>query len=358
MARAINLFGNPSRGAYDSALEADRMIYQTRMKLARLFGCTSPDRVIFTSNATEALNIVLFGLFVSGDHIITTDLEHNSVLRPLYRMEKERQVELSFLPADKNGRIHLEDLSKYLKPNTKAIVCTHASNVTGDSLDLAEIGQFAQEHQLYFIVDCAQSAGILPIDMEQMGISVMCFTGHKGLFGPQGTGGLCIAPNIEIQPWKVGGSGIQSYRREHPLEYPTRLEAGTLNSHGIVGLAAGLDFIQQIGQKQIHHFEIELLRQFVDGVFKIPDIKLYGDFTSKNRTAIVSLNLGEEDSKWVAWHLAQDYDIAVRSGAHCAPRIHRAMGTETQGAVRFSFSCFNTENEIDAAIQALWELSK
>lgn len=358
VANAINSYGNPSRGGYESALEADRMIYQTRVKLSALLGCSAPDRVIFTANATEALNIAISGLLSPGDHVITTDLEHNSVLRPLYRVAEHRQVELSFISADTEGCINLSGLQSLLKPNTKAIVCTHASNVTGNSLDLTAIGQFAQEHGLHFVVDGAQTAGILPIDMEQMGISVFCFTGHKGLYGPQGTGGMCVAPGVELRPWKVGGTGVQSYLREQPSEYPTRLEAGTLNGHGIAGLSAGLDFIHRIGIEHIHQHEIGLMRRFLAGVTGIPGINLYGNFKSDKRAAIVSLTLGEEDSGWVAWHLAQDYGIAVRSGAHCAPRIHQAMGTEKQGTVRFSFSWFNTEAEIDAAIQALWELSE
>ena len=237
-------------------------------------------------------------------------------------------------------------------------MCTHASNLTGNALDLKRIGAFTREHGLLFVVDASQTAGCLPIDMEAFGIDVLCFTGHKGLMGPQGTGGLCIRPGVEIRPWKVGGSGVQSYSKTQPDEYPTRLEAGTLNGHGIAGLSAALDFILEIGVDAIHTKEDALMRRFYDGVTAIEGVETYGDFSQPVRGAIVSLNLRGWDSGEVSDALAQDYDIATRAGAHCAPRMHRALGTEEQGAVRFSFSYYNTEDEVDTALQALRELAE
>ena len=200
------------------------MIYDTRCKLAALFGCKRPDHVAFTCNSTEALNIAIHGCIHAGEHVISTDLEHNSVLRPLYRLERENNVKLSFVPADRRGNIDYADFERLLRPDTCAVVCTHASNLTGNTLDLACIGAFAHEHDLLFIVDASQSAGVLPIDMEQMHIDVLCFTGHKSLMGPQGTGGLCVREGVDINPWKVGGTGVQTYLHEQPEQMPTRLE--------------------------------------------------------------------------------------------------------------------------------------
>ena len=242
--KAMTTMGNASRGAHDSALEASRAVYETRCKVARLFGCTRPDHVVFTCNSTEALNIAISGTLNDGDHVITTDLEHNSVLRPLYRLEEAGTISLSFVPADWRGQVNYDDFAALIRPETRAIVCTHASNLTGQMIDIARVGALAKERGLLFIVDASQTAGCVPIHMEDMGVDVLCFTGHKGLMGPQGTGGLCIREGIEIRPFKVGGSGVQSYRKEQPEEYPTRLEAGTLNSHGLMGLSAALDFIQ------------------------------------------------------------------------------------------------------------------
>ena len=354
---ALCSLGNSARGAHAGALAASRVIYDARCRAAAFFGCTSPDRVIFTANATEALNIALFGLFQRGDHVISTDLEHNSVLRPLYRLEAEHGVSLSFVPADRRGCIDYADFERLIRPETRAIVCTHASNLTGNLLDLARIGQIAKAHGLYLIVDAAQTAGCFPIDMEALGIDALCFTGHKGLMGPQGTGGLCLRAGIELRPWKVGGSGVQSYLPTQPAEYPTRLEAGTLNGHGLAGLSAALAYLQSVGLPAVQEHEAALTRRFYEGVKDIDGVTVYGDFFAPERAAIVSLNLRGEDSGSVADALAEHYDIAVRPGAHCAPRMHRALGTEQTGAVRFSFSWYNTEAEIDAAIQAVKELA-
>ena len=357
VARAMGSFGNSARGTHEGSLAASRVIYDTRCSLASLFGCERPDHVAFACNSTEALNIAIHGCIRSGDHVISTDLEHNSVLRPLYRLEAEENVSLSFVPADKRGSIDYADFERLLQPETRAVVCTHASNLTGNVLDLVRIGQFAHAHGLLFIVDASQSAGVLPIDMEKMHIDVLCFTGHKSLMGPQGTGGLCVREGVDIRPWKVGGTGVQTYLHEQPAQMPTRLEAGTLNGHGIAGLGASLDFLQETGIETIHAHETALLRRFVEGVRDIPGVTLYGDFDCE-RTAVAALNIGSMDSGEISDILAEDYGIATRPGAHCAPRLHRALGTEEQGAVRFSFGWYNTEEETDAAIRAVEELAR
>lgn len=352
---AMTTSGNASRGTHTGSLAASRTVYETRKKIADFFHCSRADHVIFTSNSTEALNIAICGTLGKGDHIISTDLEHNSVLRPLYHLE-EQGASLTFLSANKKGCIDYDDFKRSIKPNTKAIVCTHASNLTGNVLDIERIGHIAKAHNLLFIVDASQSAGCIEINMETMNIDILCFTGHKGLLGPQGTGGLCIHESVEIRPFKHGGSGIHSYEKGQPQAYPARLEAGTLNSHGIAGLCAAINYINTITIPVIAKKEQELLWHFYKGICNIPEIHIYGDFDTKERAAILSLNIEGYDSGTVSDLLSQEYDIATRPGAHCAPRMHQALGTTETGAVRFSFSSFNTMEEVETAIQALKEL--
>ena len=350
---ALSTLGNASRGAHEGALNTNRLLYGTRKKLAEFFGCPRPEQVIFTNNATEALNIAIGGTIHEGDHAITTVLEHNSVLRPLYRLQRVRGVELSFVQADRLGRVDYGDFERLIRPNTRAIVCTHASNLTGNRLDIDRVGAIARAHGLLLIVDASQTAGAASIDMAGSGVSLLCFTGHKSMLGPQGTGGLCINGDIDVDSFKVGGTGVQSFLTEQPREYPTRLEAGTLNGHGIAGLSAALDFIRQTGVETIHAHEIGLCRRFHEAVASIPGVRIYGDFSTWARSPVVALNVGDVDSALVSDALACDYGIATRAGAHCAPLMHRALGTEAQGAVRFSFGWFNTEGDVDAAVDAV-----
>ena len=354
---AILTVGNASRGAHGVSLAASRMVFDTRARLAKLFGCPRADHVVFTANSTEALNIALYGLISAGDHVISTDLEHNSVLRPLYDLQT-RGAAVDFVPADKKGNIRYEDMQKLFRPDTKAVVCTHASNLTGNVLDIARIGEMAHAHGALLVVDASQTAGVLPIDMQKMHIDVLCFTGHKGLMGPQGTGGLCIRPGVEVQPLLRGGTGIHSYDRGQPQAYPARLEAGTLNTHGLAGLHAALEFIERHGVQAIGARERALMRRFYDGVRGIPGVAVYGDFEQDERVAIVTLNIRDYASGEVADALFEDCGIATRAGAHCAPRMHEALGTVEQGAVRFSFAFFNTEDEVDMAVRAVRELAE
>ena len=355
--RSFNTIGNAGRGAHAPTLNASRLIYDTREKLAALFGTPDPSRIAFTCNATEALNIAIHGAIHPGEHVITTACEHNSVLRPLYLKEKEG-TELTIIPADKKGRIRYDLLESSVKSNTSAIVLTHASNLSGNVTDLAFVSNFAKKYGLLLIVDASQTAGSLPINVVKMGIDILCFTGHKGLFGPQGTGGLYVREGLTLSPLKSGGSGVHSFDRQHPTDMPTALEAGTLNGHGIAGLNAGLDYILSTGVKNIHAKEISLARRFVNGISDISDLKLYGDIDAPLRTPIISLNIGNMSSASVSDILWEDYEICVRAGAHCAPLMHKTFGTEKQGAVRFSFSCFNTETEIDTAIRAMHEIAE
>ncbi len=357
VAEAMKSLGNASRGAHSAALGSNRMVYETRELLAELFHIDDPSRIAFTMNATESLNIAIAGIFRPEDHVITTVMEHNSVLRPLYRME-ESGTELSFLQADKKGNISYEELENAIRSNTRAVICTHASNLTGNVLDLEKIGEICKKHRLLFLVDASQTAGIIPIDVQKMKISVLCFTGHKGLLGPQGTGGIYVAPEINIRPLVVGGSGVQSYLKTQPDEMPARLEAGTLNAHGIAGLHAAVSYIIEKGVEQIYQEEHEKTDYFYRMIRSIPDIHIYGDPEAELHAPIIALNIGDYDSAQVADELMETYGIATRAGAHCAPLMHQALGTQKQGAVRFSFSQFNTRKELDVGIQALRELAE
>ena len=355
--KALCSMGNSGRGGHDAALDASRILYEARCALAELFGAENPSRIAFTSNSTESLNIAIKGILSPGDHVITTALEHNSVLRPLFELEAQG-VELTILPSDAKGRISYGDFTEAIQENTKAIICTHGSNLTGNSVDIRRIGAMAKDHGLLFVVDASQTAGVFPIDVQKMHIDILCFTGHKGLLGPQGTGGIYVREGITVRPLKSGGSGVQTYSRQHPAQMPTALEAGTLNAHGICGLLAAVRYLQETGLDTIRKAEQALMGAFYEQVIQIPGITVYGDFDQKDRCPIVTLNIRDYDSSEVSDALFQNWGIATRPGAHCAPLMHQALGTVEQGAVRFSFSHYNTMEEINIAVSALRELAK
>ena len=357
VAEAINTMGNASRGTGAPALSGARVIYETRELLARLFHAPGPEQVAFTANSTESLNVAIKGLTRPGDRVVTTVLEHNSVLRPLYEMEAAGAslVIIGCKGERRKGILDLEALRQAIVPGVKAVVCTHASNLTGNRVDIRQIGQWCRQAGAVFIVDASQTAGVFPIHMEEDCIDILCFTGHKGLLGPQGTGGICLGKDISLRPLLSGGSGILTFSKTHPAQMPTALEAGTLNGHGLAGLKAGVQYILEQGMERLRQREQQLARLFYEEVRRIPDVRLYGDFEDPDRAAIVSLNLGEEDSGAVSDYLSQEYGIYTRSGGHCAPLMHQALGTKRQGAVRFSFSHFNTEEDVEAAVGALRE---
>lgn len=354
---AFDTMGNAGRGASEPALDASRVIYAAREKLAHFFNAESASRIVFTANSTESLNIAIKGLFCPGDHVITTVLEHNSVLRPLYECQ-EQGVEITILGCDKKGNISYEEMESAVKDNTKAVVCTHASNLTGNMIDLNKVGEITKRHGLLLVVDASQTAGVWPVDVQEQGVDVLCFTGHKGLLGPQGTGGMYVRTGVDIRPLLSGGSGIDTYNPHHPSQMPTALEAGTLNGHGIAGLGAAVTYLEETGLNVIREKEQSLMRRFYEGISAIPGIKVYGDFSTNDRAAIVSFNIGDYDSSEVSDELNVEYGIVTRPGAHCAPLMHKALGTVEQGAVRFSFSHYNTEEEVDAAIRAVEELAR
>lgn len=349
--------GNSGRGGHDAALHASRIIYDVRRSLAELFHAESPQQIAFSANSTESLNIAIKGILEPGDHVITTELEHNSVLRPLYEME-ENGVELTIIKSDAKGNIRYQDFEDSIRKNTKAIVCTHGSNLTGNLVDIKRVGAIAGQHHLLFVVDASQTAGVFPIDVQEMKIDILCFTGHKSLLGPQGTGGMYVRDGVRVRPLLSGGSGVQTYRKAHPVQMPAALEAGTLNAHGLAGLGAAVKYLKETGMDVVRKKEQELMWEFYDRVKKIPGIRVYGDFGTKERCPIVALNIREYDSSEVSDALFTEYDIAVRPGAHCAPLLHHALGTVEQGAVRFSFSCFNTMEEVEQAINAVKALAE
>ena len=350
--QALTGMGNSGRGAYETSLSASRIIFQTRQAVQATFDVPSPERVIFTSGATQALNTAIFGVLQPGDHVIASDLDHNSVLRPLYHLQRQGIIHMDFLPADPMGCIRVEDLQRALRPNTRLVCLCHGSNLTGNVTDPGPFAELTHRAGALFLLDASQTAGILPVSMARMGVDLLCFSGHKGLMGPQGIGCLCLSLRAEVAPMLYGGTGVQTELPDQPSEYPTRLEAGTLNGPGIAGLKAALDTLSQTGIDRVARHETELSLRFVRGVEQIQGVRLYGDFSGL-RTGTVCLNIRDYASTEVADELAVTDQIAVRAGAHCVPRLHCALGTREQGAVRFSFGWYNTDADVDAAIDAV-----
>lgn len=348
--RALDSFGNPSRSAHELALNAARCVEYARVETAMLFGCPASERVAFMSNATEALNVAIAS--VDG-HIVTSAAEHNSVLRPVYRAKRHTVINVDTL-----GRYEPNDIKKAFLPDTAAVVLGHASNLTGHINPIEEIGTFCRERDILFIVDAAQTAGLLDIDMTRMNIDALCFTGHKSLYGPQGTGGLCLSERFLPKPLVVGGSGLLSFEREQPAAMPARLEAGTVNGHGLAGLLAGLRYVATYGCKNLMAAADATARYFYRSVNAIEGLNFYGHYGEEERMPIVTLNVGQLSSEDVAAMLAENHNIAVRAGSHCAPLLHHAFGTVERGSVRFSFSHFNTREEADAAVMAIRAISR
>lgn len=347
---------NPGRAGHKLALKMSREIYNTRELLAQLFNISNPMNIIFTYNCTDSLNLVIKGLLKEGDHVITTSMEHNSVLRPLHALKK-KGVDVTIVKADPMGRVDPEDIKNSIKDNTKLIVTTHISNLTGTILPIKEIGKIARENGIYYLVDGAQSAGVYDIDVEEMNIDFLAFPGHKGLLGPQGTGGLYIREGIDVEEIKQGGTGSASNLLEQPHVCPDRYESGTLNGPGIVGLGAGVDYILKKGIENIRKHEVELTEHFLEEMSKIDKVKIYGPKNVSEQAPVVALNIVGLDSSEVSYILDEKYDIATRPGLHCAPLAHETIGTIEEGVVRFSFGLFNTHEEIEKAVKAIKEIT-
>lgn len=348
---------NPGRAGHKMALRANRGIFETRISIAKLFNIKNMMNIIFTFNCTESLNLGIKGILKPGDHVITTSMEHNSVLRPIKHLE-EIGVENTIVKANSKGEIKASDIEAAIKENTKLIITTHISNLTGTIMPIEEIGQVAKAHNIYYMVDAAQSAGVYPIDVEKMNISMLAAPGHKGLLGPQGTGFLYIAEELDIESILQGGTGSASESLTQPTIRPDRYESGTPNGPGIIALGAGVDYIAQKGIDSIREHEETLTEHFLKGIKDIDGIKVYGPKDIKRQAAVVALNLQDIDSSEISYILDEEYDIAVRSGLHCAPLAHKTIGTLDQGVVRFSFGIFNKIEEVDRAITALKDIAR
>lgn len=352
-----NYGANPGRSGHKLALKLGREIFETRELIAKLFNIKNPMNIIFTSNCTESLNLAIKGILQKGDHVITTSMEHNSVLRPLTALEKQG-IELTIVSGDSMGRIDPSEIEKNIKKNTKLIITTHVSNLTGTIMPIEVIGQIAKKNSIYYLVDAAQSAGVYDIDVKKMNIDMLAFPGHKGLLGPQGTGGLYIKEDLDIKEMQQGGTGSISHLLEQPSVKPDKYESGTPNGPGIIGLGAGINYIFQEGIEKIRKHEEELTKHFIEEVTKIEKVRVYGPANIREQGAVVPINIGDEDSSEISYILDQNYDIEVRPGLHCAPLAHKTIGTFEQGVVRFSFGPFNTHEEIELGIKAIREISK
>ena len=351
---------NPGRSGHFLSIEAARIIYEAREALSMLFHVKDSSRIIFTLNATESLNLALNGLLKPGDHVITSSMEHNSVMRPLRDREK-KGIELTIIPCSKEGMLDPQEMEKKIQSNTRMIVLNHASNVTGTLLPIKEVGRIAKKHKLLFLVDAAQTAGVCSIDMENDGIDLLAFTGHKSLYGPQGTGGLVIGEYIdekEMLPLKQGGTGSRSEFEEQPDFLPDRFESGTPNGVGIAGLLAGVQFVLEKGVEQIRQHEINLGEKLIGGLGEIPQVKIYGPQNRMDGIATLSFNISSISPSEVAQRLEREFGIFCRPGLHCGPSAHRTIGTFPEGTVRFGLSVFNTADEIEATIQAISLIAK
>lgn len=352
-----NYCANPGRAGHKLAMKAAREIYDTRENIAKLFNIDNPMNIVFTNNATDSLNLAIKGVVNKGDHIITTSMEHNSVIRPIKALEKIG-VENTIVQCDEQGFLNVDDLENAIKPNTKLIVTTHASNVCGTLIDIKSISEIANKHNILYLIDASQTVGVYDIDLKAIKADMLAAPGHKGLLGPQGTGILYIREGLNIDILKEGGTGSRSEDLFQPDLLPDKYESGTHNTPGIVGLNEGVKFIFKEGIDKIKEHEEELCKYMLERLDEVPNIKIYGPKDANKRASVISINIGNMDSGEITFLLDSEYDIATRSGIHCAPLAHKTLGTLEQGAVRFSIGYFNTKEEIDKAITALKQIAK
>ena len=353
--RGINI----NRGSYALAYDVEDIIYTTRQRLHTLFNGHDPAYVIFTQNVTMSLNMVIKGLLKAGDHILVSSMEHNAVMRPLTQ-QLDKGITFDIIPCDVTGSIQLESIETLIRPNTVAMIINHASNVCGTVQPIESIGAICKAHNLHFILDAAQTAGVIPIDVKACHINALCFTGHKGLLGPQGIGGIILTKEIAqiLTPLIAGGTGSFSHLETMPTHMPDAFEAGTLNLPGIIGLNEGLSYIESVGMKNIHNHELTLTKTFLEGLRSITGINIIGKQDIQDRTAVVSITIDGMDPASIAYELESTYHIMTRVGLHCAPRAHQTLGTYPEGTVRFSFGYANTLEEVDMALSALHTILK
>jgi cysteine desulfurase family protein len=347
---------NPGRSGHRMSLEAGRIVFNAREKVAELFGIRDSSRVIFTVNGTYGLNLGMKGLLRDGDHVVVTSMEHNSVMRPLRHLEETKKIKITVVQCRRDGQLDLEALKKVLEEKAALVIATHASNVTGGIMPVKEIGRLVREHDAVFMVEACQSAGSLPIDVEEMGIDLLAFTGHKGMLGPQGVGGLYIREGIELEPLVQGGTGSNSEQEVQPDFLPDKYESGTLNTVAIAGLGAGVEYLLRVGIKKVREKENTLIRKLIRGMKQIAGIEVYGPEDAENRIAICSFRLQGKDLAQIAYLLDREFEIMCRVGLQCAPAAHRTIGTYPRGTIRFSLGYFNHEEEIDAALDALGKI--
>ena len=361
LVRMVETYGrlgaSPGRGGYDLAMEAEELVAQTRMKLARFFGAPDPERVVFASNATDALNLAIQGIVGPGDHVVSTRLEHNSVLRPLYHLKERGWIDYDLVPFDGQGFIDPDDVARAIRPSTRLAVVSHASNVLGTVQPVPEIARLCAERNVPLVIDVAQSAGHVTIDMATWRVGAVAFTGHKGLMGPTGIGGLVCSPELNVSSTRFGGTGIESRSPIHTQTFPHRLEAGTLNLLGIIGLSAGIDYLQIEGVDRLHQREMTLFRRLREGLASLPRIVVYGSSPGDCQVPLLVCNVKGLNPSDVGAILDGDYQILVRTGLHCAPLVHADLGTDPWGAIRFSLATFNTDEDIERTLSAMADLS-
>ena len=348
--RGINI----NRGSYSLAYDVEDIIYTTRQRLNTLFNGHDPSHVIFTQNVTMSLNMVIKGLLKAGDHVLVSSMEHNAVMRPLTQL-LDKGITFDIIPCDKTGSIQLESMDSLIRPNTVAMIINHSSNVCGTIQPLESIGSICKAHNLQFIVDAAQTAGVIPIDVKACHIDALCFTGHKGLLGPQGIGGIILTKEMAqtLIPLIAGGTGSFSHLETMPTHMPDAFESGTLNLPGIIGLNEGLSYIESQGMENIHNHELALTQTFLEGLQSIDGINIVGKQDIQDRTAVVSITIDSMDPASIAYELEYTYHIMTRVGLHCAPRAHQTLGTYPEGTVRFSFGYANTHKDVESALSAL-----
>ncbi len=349
---------SPGRGSYDLALEADDLVSAARKRLSEFFGGEDPDRVIFAANATDALNLIIHGLVKPGSHVVSSQLEHNSVLRPLQHLREKGLIAYDLVPFDPQGFIDPDDVSRAIRPETKFVLLTHVSNVLGTIQPVEAVGAVCREKEIPLILDAAQSAGLVPIELSRWGVSAIAFTGHKSLLGPTGIGGLVLSRTLEVATTRFGGTGIDSQDLHHTQTYPHRLEAGTLNFLGILGLMAGLDYLAAQGIESILQKERALAGRLRQGLAALRRVKLYGPESMDRSLGIILANVEGMDPSDVGAILDGDFGVATRVGLHCAPLVHERLGTGRAGGIRFSVGPFNTEKEIDQAVEAMAAISR
>ena len=352
---------NPGRSGYDLAIETGSLLDRLRKRMTKFFGGDedASDRLIFSYNVTDALNLIIPGLVSSGDHIVTTNLEHNSVIRPVNHMVRDHGAEATYVPFDSAGFLDPGEIARAIRPNTKLVIVNHGSNVIGTVQPIAEIGRVCHEHGVTFVVDTAQTAGVIPINMKEMNVDVVAFTGHKALMGSMGIGGLCIRKHVMVKRTRSGGTGVRSVSPYHLEEYPWRLEYGTPNMVGVAALWAGQEWLEENGIEQVHAREMRLAEKLVDGLRQIEGVQLYCCDNLRNHLSTVLMNIDGADPGDIGVMLDVDHNIATRTGLHCAPLVHKQLGTlERDGGVRFSMGAFNTDAEVDLAIGAIAEIAK